>query len=91
MNVIYRGKLKHIDFTLATGNIFDASVDAIVSSEQTDFVLSKNAKSLSGQIWKRYGDTIQRELNAATGGQVLGPGTRSSKPPVGRTSNVYSM
>ena len=35
MNVIHRSKLKHMEFTLATGDIFDASVDAIVNSEQT--------------------------------------------------------
>jgi O-acetyl-ADP-ribose deacetylase (regulator of RNase III) len=75
MNVIHRSKLKRVEFTFAAGDIFDASVDAIVSSEQTDFVLSGNPESLSGQIWNRYGDTVQRELDAATKGQVLGPGT----------------
>ena len=61
MNVIHRCKLNHVEFTLATGNLFDAQVDAIVSSEQTDFVLSRNPQSLSGQIWHRYGDAVQRE------------------------------
>jgi O-acetyl-ADP-ribose deacetylase (regulator of RNase III) len=75
INAIHRSKLKHVEFTLAAGDIFDASVDAIVSSEQTDFVLSGNPESLSGQNWKRYGDAVQRELDAATQGQVLGPGT----------------
>jgi O-acetyl-ADP-ribose deacetylase (regulator of RNase III) len=36
MNIIHRGKLKHLEFTFATGDLFDAKVDAIVSSEQTD-------------------------------------------------------
>jgi O-acetyl-ADP-ribose deacetylase (regulator of RNase III) len=75
MNVIHRSKLKHVEFTLAAGDIFDASVDAIVNSEQSDFVLSGNLDSLSGQIWNRYGDAVQRELDAAKEGQVLGPGT----------------
>jgi O-acetyl-ADP-ribose deacetylase (regulator of RNase III) len=75
MNIIHRSKLRHIEFTLATGEIFEANVDAIVSSEQTDFVLSGNNQSLSGQIRKRYGDPLQRELDAVTKGQVLGPGT----------------
>ena len=75
MNVIHQSKLRHVEFTLAIGDIFDAKVDAIVNSEQTDFVLSGNPESLSGQIWKRYGDAVQRELNAVTNGQVLGPGT----------------
>src|SRR5262249_21800515 len=38
-------------------------------------VLSKNPESLSGEIWKRYGDAVQRELDATTQGHVLGPGT----------------
>jgi O-acetyl-ADP-ribose deacetylase (regulator of RNase III) len=75
INVIHRSKLKRVEFTLAAGDIFDASVDAIVSSEQTDFVLSANPESLSGQIWKRYGEAVQRELDAETKGQALGPGT----------------
>ena len=75
INVIRRSKLKRVEFTLAAGDIFDAGVDAIVSSEQTDFVLSGNPESLSGQIWNRYGDAVQRELDAATQDQVLGPGT----------------
>jgi hypothetical protein len=55
MNIIHRSKLRHVDFILAAGDIFDASVDAIVNSEQTDFVLSRNPDSVSGQIWNRYG------------------------------------
>jgi hypothetical protein len=53
INVIHRSKLKQVEFTLATGDIFDAEVDAIVSSEQTDFVLSGNPESLSGQTRMR--------------------------------------
>jgi O-acetyl-ADP-ribose deacetylase (regulator of RNase III) len=75
MNVIRRSGLKHVGLTLAVGDIFDASVDAIVSSEQTDFILSGNPKTLSGQIRNRYGDTVQSELYAVTKGRVLGPGT----------------
>ena len=75
MNIIYQGKLKNIEFTFALGDLFDAEVDAIVSSEQTDFVLSSNPTSISGQIWHRYGDSIQQELDEATKGQVLRGGT----------------
>src|SRR5713101_1153073 len=75
MKIIHRSILKHLEFTFATGDLFDAGVEAIVNSEQTDFILSKNAKSVSGQIWARYGDRVQQELNAATNGQVLHPGT----------------
>ena len=75
MKIIHQSKLEHLDFTFATGDLFDSAVEAIVNSEQTDFILSKNPKSVSGQIWARYGDTVQRELDAATNGQVLRPGT----------------
>jgi O-acetyl-ADP-ribose deacetylase (regulator of RNase III) len=74
MKFVHRCKLKHLVFTLAEGDIFDAKVDAIVNSEQTDFILSGNPKSLSGQIRERYGDLVQCELNAETKGQVLDPG-----------------
>jgi Macro domain len=75
INVIHRSRLKHVEFTFAAGDLFDAKVDAIVSSEQSDFILSKNPESLSGQIWSRYGVAIQHELDAATNGQVLRAGT----------------
>jgi O-acetyl-ADP-ribose deacetylase (regulator of RNase III) len=75
MNIVHRGKLRTLELTFAVGNLFDADVDAIVSSEQTDFVLSGNPDSISGQIWHRYGNAIQRELYDATQGQVLGKGT----------------
>jgi Macro domain len=75
INVIHRSRLKRVEFTFAAGDLFDAKVDAIVSSEQTDFILSKNPESLSGQIWSRYGATVQHELDAATKGQVLRAGT----------------
>jgi O-acetyl-ADP-ribose deacetylase (regulator of RNase III) len=75
MKIIYRGKLKQVELTFALGDLFDAEVDAIVNSEQTDFVLSGNLNSISGQIWHRYGNTIQQEMDDATNGQVLHPGT----------------
>jgi O-acetyl-ADP-ribose deacetylase (regulator of RNase III) len=75
MNIIHRGKLKRVELTFAVGDLFDAQVDAIVSSEQTDFVLSGNPESISGQIWRRYGEAIQQELDGATKGQVLRGGT----------------
>jgi O-acetyl-ADP-ribose deacetylase (regulator of RNase III) len=75
MKIIHRDKLKHVGFTLARGDLFDADVDAIVNSEQTDFVLSRNPNSISGQIWHRYGDAIQQELSDLTRGQILRPGS----------------
>ena len=75
MKIIHRGKLKHLELTFAVGDLFDADVDAIVSSEQTDFILSSNLESVSGQIRRRYGNSIQQELRKATEGQVLRAGT----------------
>jgi O-acetyl-ADP-ribose deacetylase (regulator of RNase III) len=75
MNIIHSVKLKRLRFTLAAGDLFDAGVDAIVSSEQTDFVLAANPESISGQIRRRYGDLVQQELDEATNGQVLRAGT----------------
>jgi O-acetyl-ADP-ribose deacetylase (regulator of RNase III) len=75
MKIIYNGKLKNVELTFALGDLFDAQARAIVSSEQTDFVLSGNSDSISGQIWRRYGARIQQELDDATKGQVLHPGT----------------
>lgn len=75
MKIVHRGKLKHVELTFVVGDLFHAPVDAIVSSEQTDFVLSGNPKSVSGQIWGRYGEVIQQQLDDATNGQVLRGGT----------------
>jgi len=75
MKIIHRHKLKHVEFTLARGDLFDADVAAVVNSEQTDFVLSRNPDSISGQIWHRYGDAIQHELNDLARGQILRPGS----------------
>lgn len=75
MNIIHPGKLTRLEFTFAVGDLFDADADAIVSSEQTDFVLSGNPQSISGQIRHRYGDRVQQELDEATKGQILHAGT----------------
>lgn len=75
MNIIHRGKLKHVEITLAVGDLFDAAADSIVSSEQTDFVLARNLETISGQIRHRYGQMIQEELDEATQGQVFHAGT----------------
>lgn len=75
MKIIYRGELKGIRFTFASGDLFEAEVDAIVNSEQTDFVLDRGTRSISGQIWHRYGEPVQKELDAETNGQVFRAGT----------------
>jgi O-acetyl-ADP-ribose deacetylase (regulator of RNase III) len=75
VNIIYRGKLKNAELVLALGDLFDAQVQAIVNSEQTNFMLADNPDTISGQIWHRYGDQIQQELDVATKGRMLPPGT----------------
>jgi O-acetyl-ADP-ribose deacetylase (regulator of RNase III) len=75
INVIHRSKLKQVELTLAVGDLFEAKVDAIVNSEQSDFVLANNPETLSGQIRNRYGAAVQDELDASTKGQVLRAGS----------------
>lgn len=68
-------KLGQLEFHLVCGDIFKIPVQAIVNSEQTDFVLSWNPKTISGQIAKRYNSLVQPELNQQTKGQILQVGT----------------
>ena len=63
MKIIYQGNLKKVTFVFAVGDLFEAEVDAIVNSEQTDFILAGNSESISGQIRLRYGQSIQQELD----------------------------
>ncbi len=62
-------------FHLISDDIFNLDVESIVNSEQTDFVLSTNMHTISGQIKCRYGNLIQRELDAQTKGERQAPGT----------------
>ena len=75
MKVIYNGHLNNLDFTLAQGDIFESQTEAIVNSEQTNFVLASNLKSISGQIRRRWGNEVQAQLNSATSLEVLHTGT----------------
>lgn len=75
MRIISSRKLKNLTLTFGLGGLFHAKVDAIVNSEQTDFILSWNPNTISGQIRKRYGDSVQKELDEATKGQTLPTGT----------------
>lgn len=74
MKEIYRGRLGKVTVVLAEGDLFAAPVDAIVNSEQSDFVLSANRNTISGQINARYGSTVQKELFSQTAGGVLPAG-----------------
>lgn len=75
MNIIHTGRLRKLQFTLAEGDLFECDVDAIVTSEQTDFVLSSNPTTLSGQVRQRYGRVVTDALFSQTRGHVLGSGT----------------
>lgn len=56
-------------------DLFDLPVDAVVNSEQTDFVLSTNPDTISGQLYRLLGDALQDELDRQTEGQTLPTGT----------------
>ena len=75
MNIIYEGNIGRVGFTLAQGDLFEARVDVIVNSEQSNFVLAFNRNSISGQIQERYGRVVQTELDLATKMEVFRAGT----------------
>ncbi len=62
----YTWRVGGIRYHVAAGDIFHAPVDAIVNSEQTDFILSYDPESISGQIRERAGEQVQKELDAQT-------------------------
>ncbi|MDX1606656.1 MAG: macro domain-containing protein, partial [Candidatus Competibacterales bacterium] len=67
-------QLGDLALCLRLGDLFDSDADALVNSEQTDFILSADRRTLSGQIRHRCGPAIQAELNVLTAGAVLDPG-----------------
>ncbi|NEV60362.1 macro domain-containing protein [Thiorhodococcus minor] len=68
-------KIGSIDLHLAVADLFDLDVSAIVNSDQTDFYLARNPKTISGQIRRRLGSVIQDELDALTQKTILPTGT----------------
>ena len=97
MKIIHKSNLKNLEFTFASGDLFDAAVEAIVNSEQTDFILSKNPKSVSGQIWARYGDrnrersSLASLFSGSSGILVTGESTmHSATMPAGRRKPTSS-
>jgi O-acetyl-ADP-ribose deacetylase (regulator of RNase III) len=71
----YTWTLGKLVFHLQQGDLFGAPVEAIVNSEQSDFLLDCGGRTISGQIHRRWGSQVQAELNQQTGGAVLPPGT----------------
>jgi O-acetyl-ADP-ribose deacetylase (regulator of RNase III) len=74
ISVFHRFPLKRIELVFAKGDLLAAGLDAVVNSEQTDFILSRDRNSLSGQIQERCGALVQDELDQQTSGETLGPG-----------------
>jgi hypothetical protein len=68
-------RLGGLNLRLVEGDLFDVGTAAIVNSEQTNFVLAANESTISGQIRRRLGKSIQEELNEQTGGMLSPPGT----------------
>jgi len=64
MKVIHRGKLRRVNFTLAAGDIFDASVDAIVNSEQTYFISFRKSEVTE----RPDSEPVRRRCTRRTGG-----------------------
>lgn len=68
-----------------SGDLLEAPENAWVNSEQTDFILAYGGGSVSAQLRQRW-PKAQKELNALTGGHILGPGTvLPTTGPAGRT------
>lgn len=81
--------LEKLDFHLVVEDIFTTSVQAIVNSEQTDFILDRNPMSISGQIYQRFGDRVQEELFSKTNFQVLTEGTVLKTGAIGDYQVIY--
>lgn len=60
-----------VTFQIVIGDIFELQVEAFVNSEQSDFRLSNKGHSISAQILRKGGVSIQRELDRKTQGKVL--------------------
>jgi O-acetyl-ADP-ribose deacetylase (regulator of RNase III) len=71
----YTWTLGKLVFHLQEGDLFEAPVEAIVNSEQSDFLLDCGGRTISGEIYRRWGDQVQAELTQQTRGAVLPPGT----------------
>jgi O-acetyl-ADP-ribose deacetylase (regulator of RNase III) len=82
-------KLHNLDFHLVIDDIFNVPVQAIVNSEQTDFILSWNPYTISGGINERYGTQVQEELNHLKRGRIRSEGTIIKTGPVGDYQAIY--
>jgi O-acetyl-ADP-ribose deacetylase (regulator of RNase III) len=69
----YQWRIASVTLHVIRGDIFSVPVDSLVNSEQTDFLLAKGGSSISSQIWKAFGPTVQDELVRKTNNEVLQP------------------
>jgi hypothetical protein len=49
ISVFHRLSLGRIELVFTKGDLLASDLDAVVNSEQTDFILSRNRESLSGR------------------------------------------
>lgn len=68
-------QIAHLRAGIAAGDLLHAPVEAIVNSEQTDFVLARNPATLSGAIREAWGASVQRELDEQTHRKLLPVGS----------------
>lgn len=73
LNRHYVWELENLTFHLCCGDLFEIPVEAIVNSDQTDFILAWNRSTISGQIRHRFGPAIQEELDSLNPGPVPEP------------------
>jgi O-acetyl-ADP-ribose deacetylase (regulator of RNase III) len=71
----YKWRVGPVSFHFADADLFDVPVQSIVNSEQSDFVLSTNPATISGQLYHRFGGALQDELDRQTQGRTLAAGT----------------
>lgn len=64
----------NLSFRLLTGDIFTSGAEVLVNSEQSDFILAPDGKSISAKISKLGGAEVQKELWSKTAGSTLSPG-----------------
>lgn len=68
-------RLGGLNLRLVEGDLFEVDAASIVNSEQTNFVLSANESTISGQIKRRLGNRVQEELDEQSRGRSSPPGT----------------
>jgi O-acetyl-ADP-ribose deacetylase (regulator of RNase III) len=66
----YTWRIGNLRLHIATGDLFEAPVEAIVNSEQTDFRLAWNLGTVTGQVRRRWGELVSSQLERQTQGET---------------------